>query len=169
MVHYHKKHSWSLIHPLGSAINTPKGKSKELSIDLKEHIIDLNKSEKSLGAISKQLQIPRSTMQKTVVSINFMAQLCHCHDQNPNYHLLLKEKLSGWSIFNKKHLKASLQWIRSCWNTKGQCQQSSLFCIIHGLKGCCARKKPLIQTQYLNAWLQFATDHMDKEKVFWRE
>ena len=39
------------------------GKSKELSIDLKEHIIDLNKSGKSLEAISKQIQIPRLNVQ----------------------------------------------------------------------------------------------------------
>ena len=31
-------------------------KFKELSVDLKEHIIDLNKSGKSLGDISNQLQ-----------------------------------------------------------------------------------------------------------------
>ena len=30
---------------------------KELSIDLKENIIDLTKSGKSLGAMSKQLQV----------------------------------------------------------------------------------------------------------------
>ena len=38
-------------------------KFKELGIDLKEHIIDLNKSGKSLGAISKKLQVPRSPVQ----------------------------------------------------------------------------------------------------------
>lgn len=38
------------------------GKSKELSIDLKEHIIDCNKSGKSPEAISKQLQVPRTTV-----------------------------------------------------------------------------------------------------------
>ena len=55
-----------LIRPLDSATNTPMGKSKELSIDLKEYIIDLNKSRKSLGSISKQLQVPRSTAPTTV-------------------------------------------------------------------------------------------------------
>ena len=59
------------------------GKSKELSIDLKEHIIDCNKSGKSLGAISKQLHVLRSTVQ-TAVSIKCLAQLCHCHNQEEN-------------------------------------------------------------------------------------
>ena len=56
------------------------GKSTELSIDLKERITDLYES---LGAISKQLQIQRS-VQKTIVSIKFMAQLGHYHDQEEN-------------------------------------------------------------------------------------
>ena len=50
-----------------SATNTTVRKSKGLSTNLKEHIIDLNKSGKSkLGAISKQLQVPRSTVQTSV-------------------------------------------------------------------------------------------------------
>ena len=32
---------------------------------LKEHTIELNKSRQSLGAISKQLQVPRSTVPTT--------------------------------------------------------------------------------------------------------
>ena len=63
------------------------GKSKELSIDLKEHIIDLNKSGESLGFISKQLQVPRSTVQTKLytasprptrlISLNYICHLVH--------------------------------------------------------------------------------------------
>ena len=52
--------------PLDIATNTTMGKCKELSIYLEKCIIDLNKSEKSVGAISKQLQVTRSTLQTTV-------------------------------------------------------------------------------------------------------
>ena len=45
-----------MIQPLDSDTNTTMVKSKELSIDLIKHIIDLNRSEMSLGAISKKLQ-----------------------------------------------------------------------------------------------------------------
>ena len=55
-----------LNHPFDSATNTTMGKSMELSIDLKDHIIDLQKSGKSLAAISKQLQVPKSNEQTTV-------------------------------------------------------------------------------------------------------
>ena len=46
-----------MIHPLDLATNTTMGKSKELSIDLKEHIIDLNKSGKSHAANKRRLSI----------------------------------------------------------------------------------------------------------------
>ena len=55
-----------MIQPLDSARNTGLEKSTKLSIGLKEHIIDLNKLGKSLGAVSKQLQVLISTVQTAV-------------------------------------------------------------------------------------------------------
>ena len=55
-----------LIYFLDSATHAAMGKSRELSIELKEQIIDLNKSGKSLGAISKQLKVLRSTVQTVI-------------------------------------------------------------------------------------------------------
>ena len=43
------------------------GKSKEISQDLRKKIVDLHKSGSSLGAISKCLKVPRSSVQ-TIVS-----------------------------------------------------------------------------------------------------
>ena len=47
---------------------------------------------------------------------------------------------------------------------------STVKCVLHqhGLRGCCARKKPLIQTWQLKARLMFAAD-MYKDKNFWRK
>lgn len=42
------------------------GKSKELSEDVRRRIVDLHKSGKSLGAISKELQIPKSSVQSII-------------------------------------------------------------------------------------------------------
>ena len=104
------------IHQLDFHIVVFVAEPKELSIDLIEHIIDLSllKSGKLLGAISKQLQVPRSTVQ-TTVSIKCIAQLCHCQHQK-NYHRLLRKNWSGCQESTKNHQKAGLQWIRS-WMT----------------------------------------------------
>ena len=42
------------------------GNSKEISQDLKKQTVDLHKSGSSLGAISKCLKVPRSSVQTTV-------------------------------------------------------------------------------------------------------
>ena len=52
-----------------------------------------------------------------------------------------------------------------------QISVSTVRCILHqhGLRGCCARKKLLIQIQHLKAGLKFAADHRDKVIIFWRK
>ena len=103
-----------LIHPLDSATNTTMGRSKELSIDLKEHIIDLNKPGKSLGAISKQLQVsrglqnylsPQSCIGRTVLyfeletmfDMTWFDPLSHF---SSNVHISLK---ISYDAFSKRH------------------------------------------------------------------
>ena len=91
-----------LIHPLHSATNTTIGKYQGAQHWSKR--AHLNTSGKSLGAISKQLQVPRSTV-PTTVSLKCTAQLSHCHQQeeNTNDHTPLKtENWSGWSRVSKK-------------------------------------------------------------------
>ena len=77
------------------------GTSKELSIDVKELVLDLNKSGRT---VSKQIQVPTPTRKQFFASLRCMAQLRHCHDQveNINYHLLLGEYWSGWAKINQK-------------------------------------------------------------------
>ena len=122
--------------------------------------IDLNKSGKSL----EPFQIIYRTKDQQYIQqlcIKFMAQWCHCHDQeeNTNYHPLLRENWSGWSRVNKNHQKASLHLNQKLLEDSCQCPQSSTW-----LRGYCVRKKTLLQTSHLKAWLKFAVDHMDKEK-----
>lgn len=64
----HFNRAW-LIHHLDSATSTIKGKYKALIIDLKEPIIDLNKSGMSLEALPKQLQVPRSKKNRKLFSV----------------------------------------------------------------------------------------------------
>ena len=52
------------------------GKSNELSFDLTERIINLNKSGKSLGAFSKQLQVLRSTLQTPFYKYKVLSTVC---------------------------------------------------------------------------------------------
>ena len=48
------------------------GKIKEISLDIRKKIVDLCKSGSSLGAISKCLKVPRSSVQTIVCKYNTM-------------------------------------------------------------------------------------------------
>ena len=101
------RNSW--IQPLDSATNTTIWKSKALSIDLKEDIIDLNKSGKSTGAISKQFQVPRSTVKTTVCRFKVHGTAVSLpRPENTNYHLLLRDNWSGWSRVDQKSNKKQI-------------------------------------------------------------
>ena len=74
------------------------GKSKELSFDLKENVIDLNKSGKSLGQSFQSFTY-----------IFHGTDLSPPQSENTNYHLLLREE-SGQDgqESTKNHQKTSL-------------------------------------------------------------
>lgn len=99
-------------------------------MDLKKQIIYLNKSRKSLGAISKQLQLPRATAQTIVCQYKVDGTvLSHGQEENASYHLLLREDWSGGLSVNREPPKT-----RSTKNVKllehsCQCPQSGVFCI----------------------------------------
>ena len=152
-----------LIQTLDSDTNTSVGKSKELSIDLKDHIIDLNKSGKSLGAISQQFQVPASTVQQLFVRIKFTVSL-----PPSNYHLLLRENCSDGQDSTRNHQKPSLQWIRSCWKTGVWVHRQVCFTSTWAERLLCWQNL-LIQTQNLEAGPKFPADHLDGEETFWRK
>lgn len=72
-------------------------------MDLKKQSLSLNKSGKSLGAISKQLQVPRATVQTIVCKYKVDGTvLSHDQEENASYHLLLTENWSGGLRVNRE-------------------------------------------------------------------
>ena len=148
-------------------------KSKELSTDLKRRIIDLNKSGKSLGAISKQLQVQRTTVQTIVCNYKVHGTVVSL----PRSRSGISRKLS--TALERKLVRMVRSRPRTtkkqvCNELEAAGTQVSLSTVKrvlhrHGLRGCRARRKPLLQKQHLKARLKFAADHMDKGQGFWRK
>uniref|UniRef100_A0A8C6KMD7 Tc1-like transposase DDE domain-containing protein n=1 Tax=Nothobranchius furzeri TaxID=105023 RepID=A0A8C6KMD7_NOTFU len=147
------------------------GKSKELSMDLKKQIIDLNKSGKSLGAISKQLQVPRATVQTIVCkykvhgTVSSLPRSGRKHKLSPAAERKLVWRVKSEPRITKKQICQELEaaGIHLLLSTVKRVLH------LHGLRGCRARRKPLLQKRHLKARLKFAADHMDKDKTFWRK
>lgn len=160
-----------MIHSLDSATNATMGKSKELSTDLKKRIIDLNKSGKSLGAISKQLQVPRSTVQTIVCKYKLhgivvsLPRSGRKRKLSPAAERKLVRMVKSQPRTTKKQVCDEIEADGT------QVSVSTVKRVLHhhGLRGCHARRKPLLQKRHLKARLKFAADHMDKEKAFWRK
>lgn len=124
-------------------------------------IIDLHNSGMSLGAISKQRQLPSSSVYTIVCK--FLGDVATL----PSRFAGKRPKLSPW---------AERKLVRMVRNNQGTIKEAVgtlstakrvLPC--HGLRGCHPTKKPLLQNQHFQAQLQFAPDHMDEEKSLLEE
>jgi len=139
------------------------GKSKELSTDLKK-IIDLNKSGKSLVAMSKQLTeqtiVCRYKVQATVATLPWSG---------------IKRKLSPaterkLATMVKSQRRTTKKQVCNELGAAGtQVSVSTIQLVLHrhGLRGCRAARKPSLHKRHIKAPLKLAADHMDKEKAFW--
>uniref|UniRef100_A0A673ZSY7 Uncharacterized protein n=1 Tax=Salmo trutta TaxID=8032 RepID=A0A673ZSY7_SALTR len=132
------------------------GKLKEISQDLRKRIVDLHKSGSSLGAISKRLMVPRSSVQTIVRKYE--------HHGNTQSSYCSGRRLQINPRTTAKDLVKMLE------ETGTKVSNSTVKQVLyrHNLKGCSARKKPLLQNRHKKARLRFATAHGDKDGTFWR-
>lgn len=134
-----------------------------LSIQVNEHIIDFNKSEKSLGVISNQLQVPRLAVQTTVSKYKVHGTVVLLPQSGRKTQTIT----CCWEMV-KSHQKKNT--IMQFYNESEAAGRQMLISTVrrvlhqHGLRGYRARKKPLLQTRHFKVCLKFAADHINKEK-----
>ena len=146
------------------------GKSKEISQDLRKKIVDLHKSGSSLGAISKRLKVPRSSVQTIVRKYK------HHGTTQPSYRSGRRCVLSPRDErtlvrkvqINPRTTAKDLVKMLEETGTKVSISTVKRVLYRHNLKGRSARKKPLLQNHHKKARLRFATAHGDKDRTFWR-
>lgn len=155
--------------PFHSQAGVTMVKTKELSVDLREKIIEYRKAGNSYGNISARLDIPRATVQSIIkkfaefgtvktlpgrgrkqkVSVRNVRKLCREVNTNPRVVLA--------DIAERLHAEGTLvsnRTIQRCLNK-------------NGLNGYRPRRTPLHKPCHVSARLKFAKAHLDKEKVFW--
>ena len=146
------------------------GKSKEISQDLRKITVDLHKSGSSLGAISKCLKVPRSSVQTIVRKYK------HHGTTQPSYRSGRRRVLSPRDErtlvrkvqINPRTTAKDLVKMLEETGTKVSISTVKRVLYRHNLKGRSARKKPLLQNRHKKARLRFATAHGDKDHTFWR-
>uniref|UniRef100_A0AAZ3RB43 Transposase Tc1-like domain-containing protein n=1 Tax=Oncorhynchus tshawytscha TaxID=74940 RepID=A0AAZ3RB43_ONCTS len=137
------------------------GKSKEISQDLRKEIVDLHKSGSSLGAISKRLKVPRSSVQTIVRKYK------HHGTTQPSYRSGRRRVLSPRdesTLVQKVQINprtTAKDLVKMLEETGTKVSISTVRQVLyrHNLKGRSARKKPLLQNCHKKAKLRFANAH----------
>uniref|UniRef100_A0AAZ3QA15 Transposase Tc1-like domain-containing protein n=1 Tax=Oncorhynchus tshawytscha TaxID=74940 RepID=A0AAZ3QA15_ONCTS len=143
--------------------------SKEISQDLRKKNVDLHKSGSSLGAISKHLKVPRSSLQTIVLRHK------HHGTTQPSYHSgrrLILSPRDERTLVQKLQINprtTAEDLVKRLEETGTKVSISTVKQVLyrHNLKGHSARKKPLLQNRHQKARLRFATAHGDKDRTFW--
>ncbi|KAI4882745.1 hypothetical protein NFI96_026283 [Prochilodus magdalenae] len=146
------------------------GKSKEISQDIRKRIVDLHKSGSSLGAISRCLKVPRSSVQTIIRQYKTDGNV------QPSYRSGRKKVLcprDECALVRSVHInpRAKAKDIVNMMAEAGKSVSLSTVKRVlyrHGLKGHSARKKPLLQTKHKKDRLMFANAHREKDLNFWR-
>lgn len=146
------------------------GKLKEYSQDMKDRIIRLHTSGASLGAISRQLGVPRPSVQTIVRkytdlgTTKTLPRSGRKSKLTPRAEKALVRKVRANPRSTKKQLCTDLEAL----GTKVSRSTVQRVLHRHGLRGCRARKKPLLQKRHCHARLKYARMHKDKDKGFWQ-
>ena len=142
--------AWPLIFSLVIMIrlshNTTKGKFKELTCWSERAHYWFEQLLESLGAITKQLQVPFSTVQTivckykehgTVVSLPWSERNANCCCEK----------------FEQDGQESTKKQVCNEWEAAGRCQcMSSMFCIAMGWEAAAQERSTLLQMGHLRAW-----------------
>lgn len=147
------------------------GKNKELSLDLRQRIIDAYLKGLGYKAISKKFEVPRSTVKGTVArfketgGISSKPRSGRIAKVTPKLKRRFIRQVNINPRTTRKEIQAELEasGIRVTKQTVSN--------ILHegGLKGCRPRKTPFLKTRHVKARLEFAKAHLDKGNDFWKK
>ena len=148
----HLKHTASLCNIMG--------KSKEISQDIRKRIVDFHKSGSSLGAISRCLKVPRSSVQTIICKYK------HHGNVQPSYRSGRRRVLrprDERALVRNVHInprtkaKDLVKTLAEDGKSVSLSTVKQVLCR-HGRKGHTARKKPLLQKKHKKSHITVCTD-----------
>ena len=145
------------------------GKTKELSKDIRDKIVDLHKAGMGYKKISKQLGEKLTTV--GAIIRKWTANLPRSgapHKISPCGISMMMIKVRDQPSTTQEELVNDLKAVGTTVTKR------TISNILHreGLKSCCTRKVPLLKKAHVQARLKFAKEHLDDpeeawEKVMW--
>lgn len=144
-------------------------KSREYSIDLKTRVITLHKSGLSLGKISKQLKVPRSSVQSIVRKFKSQGTVVTSSRSGRKSKISKTAERKLLRLVKNNPTTTKKELVKELENSGTTVSPSTVKRLLHrnDMRGCRARKKPLLLKRHLQARLKFANDNFDQEQAFW--
>uniref|UniRef100_A0AAZ3P5S7 Transposase Tc1-like domain-containing protein n=1 Tax=Oncorhynchus tshawytscha TaxID=74940 RepID=A0AAZ3P5S7_ONCTS len=135
-----------------------------------EKIVDLHKSGSFLGAISKCLKVPRSSVQTIVHKYKHHGTMQPSYRSGRRRVLSLRDERTLVRKVQINPRTTAKDVVKMLEETGAKVSISTVKRVLyrHNLKGHSARKKPLLQNHHKKARLRFATAHGDKDRTSWR-
>ncbi len=152
------------------------GKTKELSKDTRDKIVDLHKAGMGYRTIGKQLDEKATTVGATIrkrmkfkMTVNLPRTGAPCKISSHGVSMILR-KVRDQPRTTREDLVNDLKKAGTTVSTVTI--SNTLY--HHGLKSCSACKVPLLKPAHVQARLKFAKDHLDDpedawEKVMWSD
>lgn len=152
------------------------GKTRELSKDIRDKIVDLHKAGMGYRTIGKQLGEKATTVgaiirkwKKFKITVNLPRSGAPCKI-SPRGASMIMRKVRDQPRTTRQDLVNDLK--RAGTTVSKKTISNTLR--RHGLKSCSARKVPLLKPAHVQARLKFANDHLDDpeeewEKVMWSD
>ncbi|KAI4871646.1 hypothetical protein NFI96_003526 [Prochilodus magdalenae] len=163
-------------HTISKTLTSNMAKTKELSKDTRDKIVDLHKAGKGYGAIAKQLGEKRLTVGAIIrkwKKLNMTVSLPRTgapRKISPRGVSMILRKVRNQPRTTQEELVNDLKRAGTTVSkaTVGNTLRR------HSLKSCRARKVPLLKSAHVQACLQFAHEHLDdpeesREKVLWSD
>ena len=141
------------------------------SVEIRPSIIDFHKRRSSLGGISRRLKISKQSVAIIIRKYKTFAltQSLSRSGRPPKLSPGSERKLVRMVRNNPKTTKKQVCGRLRDAGTTVLLSTVKRVLHRHNLRGCCARKKPLLHQRDLQARLKFASDSIDKEYQFWND
>ena len=132
-------------------------------------IVDLHMSGSSLGAISKCLKVPRSSVLTIVCKYKHHGTTQSSYRSGRRCVLSLKDERTVVRKVQINPRTTAKDLVKMLEETGTKVSISTVKWVqyLYNLKGCSARKKPLLQNRHKKARLRFTTALGDKDHTFW--
>ena len=132
--------------------------------------MDLHKSGSSLGAISRFLKVPLSSVQTVICKYKHHGNVQPSNCSERRRVLCPRDECALVRNVHINPRTKAKDLVKMLAEAGKSVSLSTVKRVLyrHGLKGHSARKKPLLQKKHKKAKLQFANAHRDKDLNFWR-